>query len=751
MAKKKENKETSKEVEKMEVPKQPTQLEYMWLKGPVKKIMQTTYQAYQRDGQIIQGKVILDNSYHGLNFIRIFDETGTYIKTKDFGPTMYHFKTYDAKGRAVDEINYMRGKFYSKNVHVYNKWERLSEIIVTDITGKLMYRTFDTYDEEGKKLDHKHFNGVEETVVAYSVNTYNEMGKQISDIEYDMVKNDGSIKRQILHKYDERGNCLGYSIEYLDDMKPHSSSMAHVFNEHNDIIETTMYDADGNVKHTSTQTYEYDENGKKIVPYHPPYIHQPDELEEGETEEVTEDSHGNWTKKTKFINKLPVSIMYREIRYYDDTSTDYPEFEHVILSLPVEEMVEKKEMREEDFLKVEDAKWLVDGPQTTAENFQQLRYYGVTFREAPSVYTIHGPYIEPFALYEELTDNLRAEEIHSYSTVSRGYRPRMARYTLSFPSHPGYILTASGFGGQNIHDFILPPTVKKHAHDYVYTSQIQLLRPSSVSGRQDEYFEEDLLRYIEFCSYTKKPDQPTINMIEVNNQGFTMVEHDVDDSFEIRDLDVNYGYGFAQFHKELMGRFNNGTKGLVLFHGLPGTGKTYYIRHLLREMANSKKEVIYMPPNMVDHLTDPAFMTFLSGEVRDWSSDGKFCVLLIEDAEPLLAKRQEGVRIQGVTNLLNMTDGLLNDMLNLQIICTFNVDLKKLDSALLRPGRLIARKEFKALNELDANLLAQRLGIKHHFKKSATLGEIYSFGKNMSTLIHDVEADRDASTEIDDL
>jgi SpoVK/Ycf46/Vps4 family AAA+-type ATPase len=200
-----------------------------------------------------------------------------------------------------------------------------------------------------------------------------------------------------------------------------------------------------------------------------------------------------------------------------------------------------------------------------------------------------------------------------------------------------------------------------------------------------------------------------------------------------------------------MQRFMTGTKGLVLFHGLPGTGKTYYIRHLLRKMASTKKAVIYMPPNLVDHLVEPAFMTFLSGAVKDWNADGNFCVLLIEDAEPLLAKRQEGVRIQGITNLLNMTDGLLNDMLNLQIICTFNVDLRKLDSALLRPGRLIARKEFKPLSELDANLLAQRLGIRHHFNKPATLGEIYALRKNSNTLIHDVDPDKNASTQIDDL
>lgn len=158
-----------------------------------------------------------------------------------------------------------------------------------------------------------------------------------------------------------------------------------------------------------------------------------------------------------------------------------------------------------------------------------------------------------------------------------------------------------------------------------------------------------------------------------------------------------------------------------------------------------------MPPNMVDHLAEPAFMTFLTETVKSWSEDDNFCVLLIEDAEPLLARRQEGVRIQGITNLLNMSDGILNDLLNLQIICTFNVSVKKLDSALLRPGRLIARKEFKPLSIIDANRLAQRIGIKHHFTKPATLGEIYALQKNNNTLLHDVDYNENASERIDDL
>ena len=345
----------------------------------------------------------------------------------------------------------------------------------------------------------------------------------------------------------------------------------------------------------------------------------------------------------------------------------------------------------------------------------------------------------------------------------------MHRYTVSFPGHPGYLLHAIGIGAHSAEQYNVPAFIADYEDEngwnefednqLVYFSPIQLLRPSDASGKRellDEWgdesgFEADLNDYINKCTLRKKPDQPSINMIEVAGNGFTLTDYPVSEDFEIKDLDINYGYGFTKFHLDLMQRFNTETKGLVLFHGLPGTGKTYYIRHLLKQMASGSKEVIYMPPNLVDHLVEPSFMTFISGQVQEFADEGKSCIILIEDAEPLLAKRQEGVRIQGVTNLLNMTDGLLNDMLKMQIICTFNVELSKLDSALLRPGRLIARKEFKALSELDANLLASRLGIKHHFTAPATLSEIYALLKDKNTLIHDVEPDQGASNILDDL
>jgi hypothetical protein len=374
----------------------------------------------------------------------------------------------------------------------------------------------------------------------------------------------------------------------------------------------------------------------------------------------------------------------------------------------------------------------------------------MTNKEFPSLVNYTGPYIEAFNLLEELKENEGAREVHSFHTNYDRRGRQLIRYTLIFPDHEGYLLQANHINPSDADEYEVPDSIDTD-DGYVYLSQVSFYRPGEHSEKRDEYFEDSIEEYIGKCSLKKKPDKPVINIIEVDGKGFSMNEHPVDNDFKIDDLDVNYGPGFDKFHIDLVHRFNTTTKGLVLFHGQPGTGKTYYIRHLLRNMVLSKKVVIYMPPNMVDHLVEPGFMAFLSSEVKSFSENNQTCVLLIEDAEPLLAKRQEGVRIQGITNLLNMSDGLLNDMLNLQIICTFNVDLRKLDSALLRPGRLIARKEFKALPELDANLLAQRLGIKHHFKGSATLGEIYSLRKNKDTLIHEVESDKGASTLLDDL
>ena len=73
---------------------------------------------------------------------------------------------------------------------------------------------------------------------------------------------------------------------------------------------------------------------------------------------------------------------------------------------------------------------------------------------------------------------------------------------------------------------------------------------------------------------------------------------------------------------------------------------------------------------------------------------------------------------------MNISDGLLSDCLNVQIICTFNSALHLIDSALLRKGRLIAKYEFNKLGAVKAQRLSDHLGFTNKIDKPMTIAEI---------------------------
>ncbi|HUZ58386.1 MAG TPA: AAA family ATPase [Hanamia sp.] len=153
-------------------------------------------------------------------------------------------------------------------------------------------------------------------------------------------------------------------------------------------------------------------------------------------------------------------------------------------------------------------------------------------------------------------------------------------------------------------------------------------------------------------------------------------------------------------------------KGIVLLHGLPGTGKTTYLRYLI---GNLKKKVMFVSPSVAGNLMNPEFMNLLL--------DNPNAVLVIEDAENIIMDRKYSIH-SSVSNLLNISDGLLSDCLNVQIICTFNSNIGLVDNALLRKGRLIARYEFEKLSIEKATALSNHLGLKNVVKSPMTLAEI---------------------------
>jgi len=189
------------------------------------------------------------------------------------------------------------------------------------------------------------------------------------------------------------------------------------------------------------------------------------------------------------------------------------------------------------------------------------------------------------------------------------------------------------------------------------------------------------------------------------------------------DIEMNYGSKFADSYETIFKSLNdhkNDERGrLLLLHGEPGTGKTTFINYLANKI---NRKILWLPTMLAESITSPGFITLLM--------ENRGCVLIIEDAERVIGDRNSGSSSSiGVSNILNLTDGVLGDALQIHVIATFNTAKENIDKALLRSGRLIAEHKFQALSIEDTNRLIAHLGKEGTSDKPLTLSDIYTFGQ----------------------
>ena len=185
------------------------------------------------------------------------------------------------------------------------------------------------------------------------------------------------------------------------------------------------------------------------------------------------------------------------------------------------------------------------------------------------------------------------------------------------------------------------------------------------------------------------------------------------------DIERQYNDSFIKEHNKIMSFIDDDDKsGLVMLHGLKGTGKSTYIKHLV--VSNPDKKFVYIPANLINMLSDPSFGSFLATLNNH--------IIVLEDCESVIRDRQASQSMaSAVSLLLNMTDGILSDDLSIKFICTFNEDVKNIDTALLRKGRMISKYEFTNLEVDKANALLAYLGIDKTTNKPMSLADIFHY------------------------
>jgi len=169
--------------------------------------------------------------------------------------------------------------------------------------------------------------------------------------------------------------------------------------------------------------------------------------------------------------------------------------------------------------------------------------------------------------------------------------------------------------------------------------------------------------YKTFSEFEEEPEySKKIMLVVKENYGFELEPMEINEPVDFN-IDELYPDDFKPVCEGVEQFISNDKSGLIILHGLQGTGKTTYIRHLIYKF---NKKFVFLPVELACELSSPAFISFVKNNIKG-------AILIIEDCETLLRDRSKAmVPSNGISNILNMSDGLLGDSIKLKFICTFN-------------------------------------------------------------------------------
>jgi hypothetical protein len=192
------------------------------------------------------------------------------------------------------------------------------------------------------------------------------------------------------------------------------------------------------------------------------------------------------------------------------------------------------------------------------------------------------------------------------------------------------------------------------------------------------------------------------------------------------EVTANYERGTARALSALVDARAPSAGRLVLWHGVPGTGKTTALRALARGWAGwCAMHFITDPEEFLGSGTGYLLevLTAQPSGQRTGGPDWKMVVL--EDAGELLSVDAQERTGQALSRLLNVTDGLLGQGTNVIVLVTTNEPLRSLHPAVTRPGRCWSTVEFQPLSVDEANGWLAAHGSVGRVEQPATLAELY--------------------------
>jgi hypothetical protein len=166
---------------------------------------------------------------------------------------------------------------------------------------------------------------------------------------------------------------------------------------------------------------------------------------------------------------------------------------------------------------------------------------------------------------------------------------------------------------------------------------------------------------------------------------------------------------------------------LVLWHGPPGTGKTHAVQALALAWRSWCSVHCVTDPETL--LRDTSYLMDVVNDSID-ADERAYRLIVLEDAGELMSASARAEVGQGLSRLLNLTDGLLGQGVRTVLLVTTNEPIGRLHPAVRRPGRCWMSIDFGPFDPAEATAWLALAGVERDVAHPATLAELFAIAED---------------------
>lgn len=191
------------------------------------------------------------------------------------------------------------------------------------------------------------------------------------------------------------------------------------------------------------------------------------------------------------------------------------------------------------------------------------------------------------------------------------------------------------------------------------------------------------------------------------------------------EIELNHAEATRQALAKLMDLEAPSSGRLILWHGLPGSGKTHALKSLIRTWSDWCAPHFISDPE--EFLGEASYLLeVVTSKDPDRRADRKWRLVILEDSGELLSADARERTGQALSRMLNLTDGLLGQSTNSLVLVTTNEPLRRLHPAVARTGRCLAEVEFEPLSVSEANEWLEKAGSTVSVTSPKPIADLYA-------------------------